>query len=84
MALQLYELLPHDDSIRLIRFLPTPVMNISLEVHQLDSAPPYQAISYVWGDPGETKEIICNGQPLKITITLFNALQRVLERSPNL
>lgn len=87
MALQLYAPLPHDDSIRLLKFLPSYVpdlINASLEVYQLHSAPPYQAISYVWGDPGKTKEIICNGQPLKITVTLFNALQRVRRWSPNL
>jgi len=86
MVLQLYEPLPEDDSIRLIKYLPTDapdLINVSLEVDQLNSVPLYQAISYVWGEPGETKEIICNGRPKTITVTLFNALQRVRERSPN-
>ena len=52
MVLQLYEPLPEDDSIRLIKYLPTDapdLINVSLEVDQLNSVPLYQAISYVWG-----------------------------------
>ena len=37
----------------------------------------YEAISYVWGDPSDTIEIICQGKPFLVTRNLANALQRV-------
>src|SRR6186997_769638 len=40
----------------------------------LESAPPYDAISYVWGDPDDTIPISCNGIPFPITRSLHWAL----------
>ncbi|KAF2648600.1 HET-domain-containing protein [Lophiostoma macrostomum CBS 122681] len=35
---------------------------------------PYAALSYVWGSRASPREITCNGQPLKVTRNLFDAL----------
>ena len=81
MAVQIYKPLPPGDFIRLIEILPTKVSDIlclRTKVVELNSSPPYQAISYVWGDPADTKEILCDNHHLKITLSLFNALQRVI------
>ena len=49
-------------------------ISCSLEQHCLASAPDYEAISYVWGDPADTCDIICSGQQLKVTKSLYSAL----------
>ncbi|KAH7068499.1 heterokaryon incompatibility protein-domain-containing protein [Paraphoma chrysanthemicola] len=43
----------------------------------LDDAPPYQALSYVWGDPTIREPIWCNGERMDVTINLANALRRL-------
>ncbi|KAF3810334.1 hypothetical protein GCG54_00000379 [Colletotrichum gloeosporioides] len=54
------EQLGDDDSIRLLELQPgqrdSPIV-IRLFVHNLTSAPPYEALSYVWGDPNKTEAI---------------------------
>ncbi|KAF2119506.1 heterokaryon incompatibility protein-domain-containing protein [Lophiotrema nucula] len=35
---------------------------------------PYEALSYVWGDRADLREISCNGVPMKVTRNLFDAL----------
>ncbi|KAH7061663.1 heterokaryon incompatibility protein-domain-containing protein [Paraphoma chrysanthemicola] len=43
----------------------------------LDDVPPYQALSYVWGDPTIREPIWCNGQRMDVTTNLANALRRL-------
>ena len=38
---------------------------------------PYEAISYVWGDPTDKTDIICDKKSLSITVSLRDVLQRV-------
>ena len=52
---------------------PTDEVSCSLEQYCLASAPDYEAISYVWGDPTETCDIICSGQQLAVTKSLHSA-----------
>jgi len=40
----------------------------------LDEAPPYDTISYVWGDPLDKKEILVNEQTLEVTSSCWRAL----------
>ena len=40
----------------------------------LESKPEYETLSYVWGDPNPTNEIIANGSAIKITKNLHTAL----------
>ncbi|ROW16484.1 hypothetical protein VPNG_02712 [Cytospora leucostoma] len=51
-------------------------LSCSLKVHRLADSPPYEAISYVWGDIDLCHEIKCNGRPLSITTKLRNALRQ--------
>jgi hypothetical protein len=63
--------------IRVIRIiLTTPredQLHIALETVALEGAK-YEALSYVWGDAHDTREIICNDQRLRIGVNLYNAL----------
>lgn len=48
-----------------------------LITHDLDEAPPYKALSYVWGDPEVTCTITINGLPVEKTANLVAALSRL-------
>lgn len=52
-----------------------------LEVVSLDSEPEYNAISYMWGDPIFSHEIVLSGIPQQITASLYGALCRFRDRS---
>jgi hypothetical protein len=43
----------------------------------LDNAPAYEALSYVWGTPEEHHEILCNGLSIAIQPNLSAALRRL-------
>ncbi|KAH7417920.1 heterokaryon incompatibility protein-domain-containing protein [Cadophora sp. MPI-SDFR-AT-0126] len=52
----------------------------SLETVSLDEAPPYEALSYVWGDPNRTREITLDGRPFQVTTNLARALRHLRDR----
>ncbi|KAH0558888.1 hypothetical protein GP486_004482 [Trichoglossum hirsutum] len=66
--------------IRLLHLEPgapdDPVV-LRLALVELEHAPDYEAISYVWGSPTITKRITCNGRPLDVTVNLHAALVRL-------
>ena len=39
--------------------------------------PPYEALSYAWGDPEPSQHIICDGKKLAVTRNLYSALFRL-------
>jgi hypothetical protein len=43
----------------------------------IDHPPPYEALSYVWGDASVTEPLVCNGEILQITTNLAKALKRI-------
>ncbi len=45
--------------------------------HGDGSAPPYEAISYVWGDSRRTASLLCNSSALNITQSIHDALVRI-------
>jgi hypothetical protein len=67
--------------IRLLFICPSSDPHRRLECHlqsfELEQAPDYEALSYVWGDPDPTMEIICNGQSVTVRLNLGNALARL-------
>ncbi|KAG4429711.1 hypothetical protein IFR05_014808 [Cadophora sp. M221] len=68
------------DLIRLLKILPGSAPNIvdcELLVVRLDKAPPYEALSYVWGNPELLDHVICNGQRKSVTINLGIALKHL-------
>lgn len=67
--------------IRLLTILPSHDSSapIACELHRysVSSAPAYEGLSYVWGDPENVATVICNGITLEVTKSLRNALWRI-------
>jgi hypothetical protein len=65
--------------IRLLELLPSP--DFHSEIHcrifhsSLDNHPPYEALSYVWGDSKATTSIQAHGRPHQVTTNLELALR---------
>ncbi len=55
---------------------PDDEVSCTLEPYDFDLASEYEAISYVWGEPNDTCDLICSGQRLAITKSLSSALRR--------
>ncbi len=49
-------------------------LRCNLIVAMLEHPPPFQALSYVWGDPSNKLGILCNGQSFGVTENLHSAL----------
>lgn len=75
-----YQRLPNEkSSIRLLKLLPgawDDEIRCGLNIVEERPFPPYEAISYYWGDPNDTGEIICNGKILNITCRLRDCLRQ--------
>lgn len=79
-AQPLYFPLLKEKVIRLIEVEPgawNDSVSIRLFVAELQHAPEYDALSYVWGDPKERVDIKCNGRALSVTVNLNAALKRI-------
>jgi hypothetical protein len=66
--------------IRLIELQPgerDDQVQLRLLVVELEFAPDYEAISYVWGKPNDTTRIQCNGRDFHVTVNLHAALVRL-------
>jgi hypothetical protein len=75
-----YEAIQGERTIRILDLHPgrtTEVLACDLRLVDIDNAPPYSAISYVWGDPTSKSSMVCHGQPLGITSNLSDALQQL-------
>lgn len=69
--------------IRLVTLLPGKTgdaIRCTLSTACLDNAPKFTALSYVWGNPSETKPIILDGKPFAITVNLEAGLQVIRKR----
>ncbi|EOD46461.1 putative het domain-containing protein [Neofusicoccum parvum UCRNP2] len=81
-AHDLYQPLPHPDSIRLLEIHPGPhsaPLACHLVLSRLNpSTPPpsYEAISYVWGSVSARTSLHCNAHALSVTQNLGDALKR--------
>lgn len=66
------------NEIRLVVILPSKdddeTVSCKLQTASLDEKLEYAALSYVWGDPTITKDIIVNGLPFAATTNLGSAL----------
>ena len=78
-----YESLPEPDSIRFLILEPSPdhsspiqcsLIHTTLAICKNDIIDHYTALSYVWGDPGASHDILVDGKSFKVTINLFHAL----------
>ncbi|KAJ3547922.1 hypothetical protein NM208_g1252 [Fusarium decemcellulare] len=77
-----------NDHIRLVYLQPgsNGIVNCELITTSIDSAPPYEALSYTWGDPLSRKTINLKAQgsgdadEFLVTSSCFSALQRLQYR----
>lgn len=77
----LYTLLDeHKDEIRIIRLTPgswdEPIICTAF-CARIEDRPAYTALSYVWGDPADTREVRLDGHSVLVTRNLFAALRRL-------
>lgn len=78
---------PRYSEIRLVKLLPIPkssdeagylpTIHCSLRKASLEDDPEYNALSYVWGDPRETRPILIDGKPFRVTVNLEAALRQL-------
>lgn len=75
-----YDTLPRGPWFRILKVLPgrfdDPLV-CELVSTALDAAPPYRAVSYVWGDHGNVESITCSGFRREITVNLFEGIRRI-------
>ncbi|KAH7321322.1 heterokaryon incompatibility protein-domain-containing protein [Stachybotrys elegans] len=67
-------------SIRVLTVYPGTEQNgvvCGLEEVNIQRLPPYEALSYCWGDPNDRLPIQCNGLPFRVTKSLHSALVRL-------
>lgn len=75
-----YKSLPSRTSIRILTLQPgeeSDKIKCQVSAVERDQAPPYDAISYAWGSPTDTKAIHCGNKILKVTRNLWDALKRI-------
>lgn len=71
---------PDTSEVRLVSILSgewTDEIKCELNRWSLDSRPRYEALSYAWGDPNDTRPIIVDGCSVQITANLESALRRL-------
>ena len=74
-----YDALPDGQSIRMLTLYPGVLgdpLEGKLEFFNIASSEKYESVSYVWGNPNRSHEIICDGQRLRLTTSLHDALRR--------
>ncbi|KAL2757799.1 hypothetical protein ACRALDRAFT_1079888 [Sodiomyces alcalophilus JCM 7366] len=75
-----YTALPGGRHFRLLKIhpgSPSDSLDCELFTSNLDNAPPYTALSYVWGDPTETADVTCSGHACRVTRSLADGLRRI-------
>lgn len=74
---------PQKSEIRLVTLLPGKshdAIRCTLSTASLDSAPEFTALSYAWGDPSKTKQIIVDSEPFDVTVNLELGLRTIRKR----
>ncbi|KAJ3543485.1 hypothetical protein NM208_g3551 [Fusarium decemcellulare] len=70
--------------IRLLHLSPAEsrddLIHCQLNVVKLGEHPPYEALSYYWGDPKQVLEITCNHESFRVTENLFVALKHLRKK----
>jgi hypothetical protein len=82
-------LLPGPDSIRLLRLYPSEDENAPIQCRLFNYSlqesgkrtHPYDALSYVWGEPDKTRPIFIKKHSLSVTLNLHEALLRLRHNS---
>ncbi len=55
----------------------TDELCVSLEIFPISEAPPYEALSYAWGDQIPTSSFTCNSATVAVTSHLLEGLQQI-------
>ncbi|KAE9371102.1 HET-domain-containing protein [Stipitochalara longipes BDJ] len=74
-----YPVLPDGQATRLIKLIPGisgDGIECDLAAHHLENIPPYEALSYTWGNPEKAHTISMNGHPFGITENVYTFLKR--------
>lgn len=89
MAMRRYQYspLPGSRHIRLLRLhrkadTEHSQLSVNLVIVSLDAAPPFEAVSYAWGDPSPQAEIRCCGLTARIGLSLHSALRQLAPGAP--
>lgn len=77
-----YTPLPDAESVRMLTLKAgkdDEPLRGSLNAFNMKKAPKtfYEPLSYVWGKPVREREFLCDGKALKVTSSLYQALQRL-------
>ncbi|KAE9365758.1 hypothetical protein N431DRAFT_429984 [Stipitochalara longipes BDJ] len=78
-----YQYRPLQDSqFRLVRILPERKTMIKCEIihYSLEEPPQYVAVSYAWGDAGDTRNIALEGSLVPIAVSLYGALEALRQK----
>lgn len=71
-----YEPLSHPDSTRLLNIcLENDQLECRIKSVRLSDKPKYEALSYAWGKPDQSANLMCDGRVLKVTPTLEEAMR---------
>lgn len=73
-----YKALESEDHIRLIKVMPGTMERICIQIEHADlrfNRPDYRALSYTWGSPSPTFNILCDGRAINIRENLYRFLQ---------
>lgn len=65
---------------RLLELLPGALddpLVANLSTHETENAPPYEAVSYVWGTVKSAQTLLCNQHRMRMTVNLEAALRRI-------
>lgn len=77
----IYEPLQSPTAIRLIKFSINPGdSSVICDLHHVEqaTAPPYDALSYTWGDSSQRTTLVCGGRTISITAALAQALPYII------
>ncbi|KAE9372984.1 HET-domain-containing protein, partial [Stipitochalara longipes BDJ] len=86
-----YEPLIEESAIRLIFLQPSQdrtapiecsIKHSTLAHYDYELLDHYIALSYVWGDPNDTRTILVDGKPVRVTMNLASALCDLREQEP--
>lgn len=61
---------------------PEDPIKLTLRHVSLDKPPTYEALSYTWGDVSDTRQVLINGKPADITVSLLSALLQFRHTDP--
>ncbi|KAJ4346597.1 uncharacterized protein N0V89_010528 [Didymosphaeria variabile] len=79
LSTAIYQTLNHaNNEIRLLSITPGQKgdeIACRLEVVSLDLLPIYDTLSYTWGSPKKTSQILVDDDPVRVTASLYNALR---------